>query len=416
VKNVWIVLVAEVKRRLTSRAFQIGVVVGMLGVAAMIKLPALVAANVGADQTKIVLAGAPRLTARARTLLSPDFTIAAVRTDISAPTAAELDRLHAGRLIVLQSDGSSLRATVYAKNSQTVSAEHLGQLLAPLGLEIAQHVGPAQSARLLAVPVTVRGVTDAFATPESAAVAHLLGFALLVVLYLVIILNSQLTLNSVIEEKTNRIAELLVAAIDPLALLYGKIAAGTVLAVVQMLAWGVAAFLAGGGLGASGALGAGGAPALHGGESVSLIAAGDAIKPFVFPGFVFLLFVGLLQFSTIYAAIGSLVSRPEDLGSMSSALIVPIVAAFVTAILAFDAPNAPFVVVASFVPLIAPFVMFVRIVMDDPPLWQLLLCAAINLAVLWFVAVAAGRLYRVGMLLYGRPPTLAQVWKTVREG
>jgi ABC-2 type transport system permease protein len=412
-KNVWIVLVAEVKRRLTSRAFQIGVVIGMLGVAAMIKLPSLVAANVGAEQTQMVLAGEPQLTQRARALLAADYTIVGTRTETAAPSAADLDRMHAGRLVVLQSDGASLRATVYAKHSEAVSAERLAQLLAPLRLELAQRLAPGQATRLLSVPVTVNGVNDAFATPASAAIAHLLGFALLVVLYLVVILNSQLTLNSVIEEKTNRIAELLVAAIDPLALLYGKIAAGTVLAVIQMIAWGIAAFVAGGGIGAL--LSSQAAAPAHGGAAVSMLAVGGAIKPFVLPSFVFLLFVGLLQFSTIYAAIGSLVSRPEDLGSISSALIIPIVAAFVTAILALDSPNLPFVVVASFVPLIAPFVMFVRIVMDDPPLWQLLVCAVINLAFLWFVAVAAGRLYRVGMLLYGRPPSLAQIWKTVRE-
>jgi ABC-2 type transport system permease protein len=411
-RNVWIVLVAELKRRLTSRAFQFGLVIGMIGVAAMIKLPDLVASNTGANQSNAVLAGTPALTARAKALLGGDYTVVSTQTDTSPPDAATLDRLHAGRLIALESDGKSLRVTVYSKNSQTVSAAHVAQLLAPLNLEIAQKIGPAASARLLTVPVTVRGVADSFATPESAAIAHLLGFAMLVVLYLVIILNSQLTLNSVIEEKTNRIAELLVAAIDPLALLYGKIAAGTVLAIIQMIAWGITALLVGGisGLASSHS----GVPVP--GNAIVGAALGGAIKPLAIPGFVFLLFVGLLQFSTMYAAIGSLVSRPEDLGSISSALIVPIVTALVTATLAFDNPNAPFVVVASFVPLIAPFVMFVRIVMDDPPLWQLVTCAVINVAFLWFVAVAAGRLYRVGMLLYGRPPKLSQIWKTIREG
>jgi ABC-2 type transport system permease protein len=411
-RNVWIVLVAEVKRRLSSRAFQFGVVIGMLGVAAMIKLPSLVASNVGAEQSNIVLAGDPNLTGRASALLSSDYHVVAVRTDTTAPDAAELDRLHAGRLVVLESDGRSLRATVYAKNSQAVSTEAMAQRLAPLNLEIAQGLDPAAAVKLLTVPVTVRGVNDAFASPASAAVAHLFGFALLVVLYLVVILNSQLTLNSVIEEKTNRIAEMLVAAIDPLALLYGKIVAGMVLALVQMIAWGITALLVGG-LSAVGT--AHGAAPGAGNDALMASALGGAIKPLAIPGFIFFLFLGLLQFSTMYAAIGSLVSRPEDLGSNSSALIAPIVTALVTATLAFDAPNAPFVVAASFVPLVAPFVMFVRIAIDDPPLWQLLVCAIINLAFLWFVAVAAGRLYRVGMLLYGRPPSLAQIWKTVRE-
>jgi ABC-2 type transport system permease protein len=410
-KSVWIVLVAELKRRLTSRAFQIGLIIGMLGVAALIKLPDLVASNVGSDQSNAVLAGAPALTARAKELLGRNYTIVSVQTDTAAPNAADLERLHAGRLIALERNGSSLHVTVYSKSSQSVSATMMAQLLAPLNLEIEQNIDPKTSDRLLTVPVTIRGLADTFATPASAAVAHLFGFALLMVLYLVIILNSQLTLNSVIEEKTNRIAELLVAAIDPLALLYGKIAAGTVLAIIQMVAWGITAVLVGG----LGGLASAHSGTLVPGNDVLGAALSGAIKPLAIPGFVFLLFVGLLQFSTVYAAIGSLVSRPEDLGSISSALIAPIVTALITATLAFDNPNAPFVVVASFVPLIAPFVMFVRIVMDDPPLWQLVLCAAINLAFLWFVAVAAGRLYRVGMLLYGRPPSLAQIWKTVRE-
>ena len=101
-KNVWIVLVAEVKRRLTSRAFQLGVVIGMLGVAGMIKLPSLVAANVGANQSKAVLAGDPSLTARAKPLLAGEYTIVGTRTETSAPTAAELDRYGAGRMIAFQ--------------------------------------------------------------------------------------------------------------------------------------------------------------------------------------------------------------------------------------------------------------------------------------------------------------------------
>jgi ABC-2 type transport system permease protein len=412
VKNVWIVLVAEVKRRLTSRAFQIGVVIGMLGVAGMSRIPSFVASHVGGDQTAVVLAGAPALTARAAGLLGGAYKIAAIQTSTEPPTAADLTRLHAGQFIVLTTSARGVSVAVYAKSSQNVPTERIAGFLAPLNLEVVQRLAPAQSAKLLTVPVTVHAIGDVFATPQSAAFAHVIAFSLLFVLYLIIILNSQLTLNSVIEEKTNRIAELLVAAIDPLALLYGKIGAGIVLAAIQMLAWLFAGFAAtalgsgsGGGVASPGVAGA----------ASSLLAMHDAFKPLIVPAFLFLLLVGLLQFSTLYAAIGSLVSRPEDLGSLSSALILPIVGAFVMAMLALDAPDAPLVVAASFVPLIAPFVMFVRVVMSNPPAWQLALCAVINVATLWAFAVGAGRLYRVGMLLYGRPPSLAQVWKTVRE-
>ncbi|MBV8491756.1 MAG: ABC transporter permease, partial [Candidatus Eremiobacteraeota bacterium] len=220
---------------------------------------------------------------------------------------------------------------------------------------------------------------------------------------------------SVIEEKTNRVAESLVAAIDPMALLYGKIGAGAVLAAIQMVAWLVAGALAGASLSTGGAAVHG--PMLHGDVShmaTALTSLREAVRPMVFPSFLFLLIVGLLQFSTMYAAIGSLVSRPEELGSITSALILPVFLGFVMAFLAIDAPNAPYVVAASFVPLIAPFVMFVRIAVDTPSAWELAACAALNVAFLAFVAFAAGRLYRVGMLLYGRPPTLRQIVTTIR--
>jgi ABC-2 type transport system permease protein len=409
-KNVWIVLVAEVKRRLTSRAFQIGVVIGMLGVAGMSRIPSFVASHVGADQSTVVLAGTPALTARAASLLGPAYKIASIQTSIEPPTAADLARLHAGQFLAFTTNSSGVSVAVYAKSSQNVPSGRIAGLLAPLNLEVVQRLAPAAAAKLLTVPVTVHPIGDVFATPQSAAIAHVMAFSLLFVLYLIIILNSQLTLNSVIEEKTNRIAELLVAAIDPLALLYGKIGAGIVLAVIQMTAWLLAGF-------AATAFGGGGGGATPGvaGAATSMLALHDAFKPLIVPAFLFLLLVGLLQFSTVYAAIGSLVSRPEDLGSLSSALILPIVGAFVMAMLALDAPDAPLVVAASFVPLISPFVMFVRVVMSNPPAWQLALCAVINVATIWAFAVAAGRLYRVGMLLYGRPPSLAQIWKTVRE-
>lgn len=407
-RNVWIVCLAEIKRRVTSRVFQFGVVIGMLGVALMIRLPGFVESHVNESSSSVILAGSPALTVRAQTLLTPEFRVVATRTGVQAPSSHDLDAAKAGRMIALERGPSGLHVTVYYHTTQTSGTDRIAHLLEPLNLELAAHVSPAESAKLLDVPVDAHGIGSDFATPASATFARGIAFGLLLVLYLIIILNSQLTLNSVIEEKTNRIAELLVAAIEPLALLYGKICAGMVLAAIQMVAWLVAALVAssfgGGGNEAAAAASSPLTPAL----------LGDAIKPLAIPGFFFLLFVGLLQYSTIYAAIGSLVSRPEDLGSLSSLLIVPIVLAFITATAALESPNAPFVVAASFVPLIAPFVMFVRVVLSNPPLWQFLACAAINLCFLALVAIAAGRLYRVGMLLYGRPPSLRQIWNTVR--
>jgi ABC-type Na+ efflux pump permease subunit len=363
--------------------------------------------HVGTEQGRVVVAGAPPVTRAAVPLLSDAYKVVKVQTSLAPPQAADLEALHAGRFIALASGAGGLSVTVYSSNPASVDAARVSRLLLPLNLSLNQRIGVAAARRALTLPVIVHGIG---ARPSSLAVAEVqrgIAFTLIFFLYLLVILNSQLTMAGIIEEKTNRIAELLVAAVDPLALLYGKILAGATLGMLQLLVWAAAALVfgsrvAGGGSGTNESL-------------LSLSGAFQgALPPAVMLAFLFFLVVGLLQFSTIFAGIGSLISRPEDLGSVNSALILPIVAALIIAITALDAPDAPIVVASSFVPLVAPFTMFARIAVSAPPAWEAWASGAINLVALLAIGLFAGRLYRVGMLLYGRPPSLKQMWTTMR--
>lgn len=391
-------------RRMRSRPFMIGLVIGVMGIAVVANLPAFVQSHVGTEQLRIILAGPPQLTGAAAPLLRQHYDIARIQRSIVPPSEAELDAVHAGRTIVLGSGLHGLSVIVYSTNPAAVDESRVSGLLLPLNVSLTQHVGIAAASRALTLPVTVRGVGRRGASLEAAQVARGIAFTLIFFLYLLVILNSQLTMAGIIEEKTNRIAELLVATVDPLALLYGKILAGATLGMLQLVVW----------VGAALAFGSRFPDA--GSNIINLSGAFQgALPPIVIVAFLFFLIVGLLQFSTIFAGIGSLISRPEDLGSVNSALILPIVAALVIAIAALDAPNAPIVVASSFIPLVAPFTMFARVAVSSPPMWQVVTSAAINLIALIAVAIFAGRLYRVGMLLYGRPPSLRQIWTTIRN-
>jgi ABC-2 type transport system permease protein len=131
-------------------------------------------------------------------------------------------------------------------------------------------------------------------------------------------------------------------------------------------------------------------------------------------GFVIFFLLGYLQMATMFAAIGSLINRTEDIGSIGGPFFVPIIAALLIAVTALQVPDAPGIVAASFIPLIAPFVMFAHIVVSSPPLWQIATSFAINLAAIWLIAIIGGKVYRIGMLLYGRPPKLSQLWHAIR--
>lgn len=406
-RELLIVYGAEIFRRVQSRPFLIGLIIGGLGIAGLAKLPAFLNAHVSVDQERIVIGGPPRLTAKAATLLRREYDIAAIQRSVVPPPLAEFHRLRAGRFIALNSGGDGLQAMVYSTDAASVDARVISGLLMPLAIELGAHIDSATAKRLAGFKVTVVAVD----TTESIAqvqFARAIALTLIFFLYLIVVLNSQLTMAGVIEEKTNRIAELLVASVDPLVLLYGKILAGATLGLMQMVVWVLCAMAAGASNPHGGAGSMTATPFSLGGPAAS------ALTGTVFGAFLFFLVVGLLQFSTLFAGIGSLISRPEDLGSINAAMILPIITALVLAMVALDAPNTPAVVITSFIPLLAPFTMFARIATDQPPSWQIGLSAGINVLALVGIALLAGRLYRVGMLLYGRPPSLRQVWTTIR--
>jgi ABC-2 type transport system permease protein len=145
------------------------------------------------------------------------------------------------------------------------------------------------------------------------------------------------------------------------------------------------------------------------GFSLSGISPGDVAA------FVLFFVIGFLQTATLFAAVASLINRTEDLGSLSGPLFLPVIAALIIAMSALAVPDAPAVVVTSFVPLIAPFVMFARIVVGSVPAWQIGASLAINIAAIYIIAVLGGRVYRVGMLLYGRAPRPAQIWHAIKQ-
>jgi ABC-2 type transport system permease protein len=139
------------------------------------------------------------------------------------------------------------------------------------------------------------------------------------------------------------------------------------------------------------------------------------IRPGVLAAFIVFFVLGFVQYALLYAAAASLISRTEDIGSVVAPLVIPVVLGFLLAQVAVVAPNSGNVVALSLIPLVSPFVMFTRVAVATIPWWQLALSLAIDLAFIWLTALIAGKIYRVGLLTYGRPPKLGQVWAVVRS-
>ncbi len=391
----------EFMRRLRSKPFIVGVILGVVSVVLMLQLPELTGRAIIQSAKNIVLAGPPEITAAARPLLAGDFRIVAMR--VHPDPAQELTASGAGAVVVLERTPYGIAVTAYAHDASVVDDAALRHDLLPLQVAVAAGLPVARARAIANVPVRVQLVGSRFASTGAVTAAQAIAFVLLFFLYMLVLLNSQLVMSSVVEEKTSRVAELLVAAIDPSILLAAKVTAGGALALVQLGIWVAAGLIA-----TPHTPVAPGAPTLSG-------LAGGALDPATLLWFLVLFVVGFLQLSLGFAGLGSLISRTEDLGGIGLPLVFPTIAGYMIAIFGLNLPSAPIVTIASLVPIVSPFVLFARLAVSSVPLWQSLLSLALNLTTLALIVLLAGKLYRVGMLLYGRPPRWRQIWNVLRS-
>jgi ABC-2 type transport system permease protein len=406
IRDLGTVYVAEIMRRLKSRPFIVGLVIGVIAIMLLLRLPSFLDRTLTNSKTTI-LVGDPSLTARAKTLLSDDYHI--VRALAPGPVDDRLLKAQkASTAIALRADGAGLHVTVYAHDPGEIRQNELQRDLLPLQLQLVTGRNATGVTKITDFPVSIQAVASKFASVDLAKAAKSVAYVLLFFLYLLTILNSQLVMASVAEEKTSRIAELLIASVNPSALLAGKVLASATSGFLQLAVWIVTAIFLGGGSSTPQS------QDVSADQLMSFANALDVITPGLIAAFLIWFVIGSLQLSTLFAAAASLINRTEDLGSISFPLVMPIIAAFLIAITGLSAPDSPVVVACSYIPLLAPFVMFVRIAVSNVPLWQVGISLAINIAALYLIAVLAGKTYRVGMLLYGRSPSLRQIWGVLR--
>ena len=399
----------DLMRRIKSRPFIIGLVLGTLAIVALLKLPTMLAPTIVSQGTNIIIVADAPIAAQARPLLSKTLTVRGVVPASTKIDAALLKRFDADNAISIQDVKTGIRITIYAKNPTSVPSGRVRTALLPLQVQHATHLTNAQIAAALDARVDVRSLSTKFHSVHQAEAAQGLAMTLVVFLYILVLVNSQFVMSAVAEEKTSRIAELLIATVDPMVLLVAKVLVGATLSVLQLLVWvgiGIALGSSGSGSGASSAAAA---------NPFSLAGLlGNTLSPEVIAAFIVFFILGFLQISTVFAGVASLINRTEDLGSISGPMVIPTVGGYFLGILAINAPSLPVVTVTSFVPLLSPFVMFARMAVTHVPTWEIATSIALNLLALWGIAWFAGKLYRVGMMLYGRPPKFAQVWEILR--
>lgn len=220
---------------------------------------------------------------------------------------------------------------------------------------------------------------------------------LVVIVFIAVVFHSINVMRAVLEEKTSRVMEVMLATARPIDLMAGKLLGVGAVGLTQMGTWAVAGIL----LGSYGIAGAGV-------DVKGILSA----KLMLFFGLFFLL--GFTLYSALCAALGAMVNSEQEAQQLQLTVMLPLVLSALMMQSILQSPNSATAVWASLFPLTAPLDMFLRIAIQSPPLWQVLLSIGLMVATAGALLFLCARIYRVGILMYGKRPTLPEIVKWVR--
>jgi ABC-2 type transport system permease protein len=220
-------------------------------------------------------------------------------------------------------------------------------------------------------------------------------FGIDLLIYMSVLLYGQLVLGAVIEEKETRIAEILFSSMRSFPLMMGKLVGVSLVALTQLGLWAVAFLIFS--LWAAG------------GTSITL----PHVPRMLFVYFALYFLMGYFIYATVYAVVGSMVTTTQEGGQLALPVVLMLVAGFYLTFSITRSPNSSLAFWASMFPFFAPITMMARIVTETPPMWQIVLSFGIGVATIVGLVWLASRIYRVGMLMYGKKATIPEVWRWI---
>ena len=240
---------------------------------------------------------------------------------------------------------------------------------------------------------------------EGSPVFALVGSFLL---YMALLLYGGQILRSILDEKSGRIAEIIISSMRPWEFLLGKIVGVGAVGLLQIAVWlGFVMLLV---LAVLPAL-----PLIAGALPDSLSVSGMLPSPGEAVFFVVCFVLGYLMYASVFAAVGALNSSDTEAQQMMWPVILLVMVPMMTLGPVIQDPDGTMAVWLSQVPFFSPILMFTRVAVGSPALWEVALSMVLLVLGVLGMAVVAGKIYRVGILMQGKRPTLPEVWRWVRQ-
>jgi ABC-2 type transport system permease protein len=328
------------------------------------------------------------------------FTAQVVTTDVQAVKEQVTAGTYEGAVVIT----SDKELTYIARNLGMY--DNTGAMLS----------GALQSAfrteRLLAIGAAAAEIPQILTPPVSVSVENLgvsqmdtffYTYALIFALYMAILIYGQLVATAVATEKSTRTMELLITSARPNSLLFGKVIGSGLAGLIQMIAIFGSAILF---YNINEASWAG-----------NQIIASIFNMPLNIVGFALLFFVlGYFLYAFLFGAIGSLASRTEDVNTSVLPVMFGFIIAFMVVITSMASGNIDNAAMkfCSYLPFTSPMAMFVRIAMASPAWYEIVLSVILLIVSTELIGVLSARIYRIGVLMYGKPPKLGELIRVLR--
>jgi ABC-2 type transport system permease protein len=423
--NAWYIAVREYRSRVRTRSFVLGTALLAVIAFAATQMPVLIDYTSSTTQTRVVVViqatGMPSDSlALFNAQLNGQLADPNARTpfviswlapgdEAAAQKALESGKYDALLVVVRDATTRDLGFTVRTDSPQDGRAVATIKT-AVTSLEIEDRLyraGTSTDALRASFPLTVAPVSGSSEPVKSVSQeisSNLLSTGLIVLIFMAIITYGIWVAMSVAEEKGSRVMELMLNATTPIQMLAGKVIGNGAAGLTQygaILGAVVAGLLAQG--------------PIH--KAVVGTDAGTSfggLNPTVLGAFVILFILGFLLYSLLYAALGSLVSRQEDVQSATSPLMMLIMIGYFMSIFAVQAIDESWVKIVSLVPFFSPYVMLARVSTGHVEMWEFGLSVVLLIASIAVALFVAARIYSAGVLLYGQRPSLREVLKATR--
>jgi ABC-2 type transport system permease protein len=314
------------------------------------------------------------------------FGIVTAGNDLDAPGNFGFYTRSVGNLFVQKTLQRALRESVVgerlARSNLSLEREKLEKLLSPIEMETFEvHAGETRK----------KGFDEAYFGT----------FAFVMILYMSLLLYGVAVMRGILEEKSNRIMEVLLGSLSPDQLMAGKILGIGLVGLTQMAIYVISAGLL----------------RLYVGiYSVQAVWTGalDTISPMKMAYFFVFFILGYFLYTSLFAAVGAVCNSEQEAQNLQSPLVMCLVVPMVATFFFVANPDSPAAVIASLIPLFTPMVMFMRITVLTPPAWQIGLSILLLGGTIYFFFRGVARIFRIGVLMYGKRPTVPEILRWAR--